>query len=489
MVRRWYYIEPIDDKVVDDKETIYGVPTLYPEISIKHITERLKHHANPKRNFEPYQVRGVVLMAQRLHKSTTILCEKPGSGKTTTLCAFVLSALLMHPSRNVIFMIVPKSLIEDDQWKKEIHRNTRSETDTVYTIRKTKEILKIFDDLGKEDGKLGTRRWILMSNGLIQCIKTYNLKEKVKEFISNYVAVLGIDEYHTVGLLTGKIRGEIMRSLLAVVNGFKVLISGTPLRNDTEEITKTISNVFKLAKEEFATSEDYLKETCELAKRISIRQIACNSILKEPLDLDVVLVPAPRGYDKYRHTSGRMFGKPVQDMLRAAVDPIINEWTTCDKDSVGVHLSPKMKYVLQLLDEVPEEDNVLITAFHNDVIDYVTQVLQKHNIRYQRIRSKKCQIREYNRVALLTSTAKEGIDGLQYRYNWIVFIQPPQMTSHLEQMITRLKRRGQSKRVHARWVIAQETFDVERWNILQGHFENIRAFMTHIETLCDENQG
>lgn len=439
---------------------------------IRMLKSRMGTVCNPVCDFMPSQLRGILLLLEKLcdNNKTVFYCDPAGSGKTMTVVGTVLGCIKMQGRRNIVLVVAPPSIVLNGQWEREI-RNSVGNFPVQYsviTITGRSDLLQLKDP--PADNK---HTWVLVSNGLLRDIYTKSLsggrhedKQLWKSFtdlVHTRVGVIILDEFHANGLVTGKTIGQIVKTLSDVLIGKMILMSGTPIRmNALKELRTSFNNVGVPA------SKD--SKLQDIATRIMVRQPDLTGRVKGSLDFEEVKLALPTDTTGCFSGESLLLQRGWQALQRACIHPMLVDATIRKFDRLADPPPPKVQWILTLLENIPD-DNVIIATHHLAVQGFMKAWLDKRGIKCKILAKRKPESPVQNeskpKVLLMTSKCAEGIDGLQLNYNWVIFVQPPQTPSEVTQVIGRVRRQKQSKQVHIR--VLKTDLEAKKWSTLAGN--------------------
>lgn len=168
-----------------------------------------------------YQIEGIKwLVWNWIQNRSCILADEMGLGKTIQSLVFIQYILKRYKLTGPVLVVAPLSTIEN--WKREIREWTNLQEIVFYGNDRARSIIKDYDWKNDKDAFL-----------FDICLTTPNFVMKEQPFLSkiNWTCCI-IDEAHSLKGMNGKYR----QSLVALPLNYKILLTGTPIQNDTNEL-------------------------------------------------------------------------------------------------------------------------------------------------------------------------------------------------------------------------------------------------------------
>ena len=248
-----------DDNKLPSLEDMY-VPPHPDESEYKEIKSHEKSRVNGY-SVRPYQLEGLNFLVKNWYKRTSpILADEMGLGKTLQSSIFLDYLKREQKIKGPFLVISPLSTIQ--HWERELREWTDFKILIYHGIKKRREIMKKY--LFFYDKSLKTKFNVL--------ITTYEYIMKEEQLFSsiNWKCIV-VDEAHRLKSYNSK----LSMALRHVPSAFKVLLTGTPIQNNVEELWSLLNY---LDPDEFNSLEEFQDEFGELNDKNEI--IELQKILK-----------------------------------------------------------------------------------------------------------------------------------------------------------------------------------------------------------------
>ncbi|KAK8806961.1 hypothetical protein WA158_003720 [Blastocystis sp. Blastoise] len=242
------YTIHINHKVPEDAH----VPSYRPPIT--EFQKIDKNHIYKNNNeLRIYQEEGINwLLWNWINNRNSILADEMGLGKTVQSALFIHSLIYKYNIRPPFLIVAPLSTIP--HWVREIKQWTDMHIVLLHGNNLSRRILKQYEwksTLGEFDILLTTYEMVLTESSLLSSIEWSGLI---------------VDEAHRLKGKKSKL-GELLRSIQF---GCKVLLTGTPLQNNTEELY-TLLNF--LQPDVFNDSEEYMENYGDLKNAENLEKL------------------------------------------------------------------------------------------------------------------------------------------------------------------------------------------------------------------------
>lgn len=452
--------------------------------------------------------------AMKNHRGRALLADEVGLGKTIEACLILKEYIMRGLVRNAL-VLAPSSLV--DQWQEELHQK--------FSL----SFVTSSDPLFKADPQtFWSEPFLLVS------LQTARTRQHFEQVTSRSYDLVIVDEAHHLKNRTTR----NWKLVNAIQKSFLLLLSATPVQNKLEELYNVITllkpghlSTVKAFKEQFVArgnpTDPRNRETLrQLLKEVMIRNTRAATQVKLPPRFASTVKVAPSAEEKafYDLIQDFVLKQSQQEENRdlskmalrrllqaagsspfAALQSLQGVQKTCKADlqpaiqqiiKLGdrIHVSSKMKRVLELIQSTSEQKVVFVNAAHT--LDCLDQWLTEQQVDHVALKGglskeqRRNVLQAFEQGCPLMLSMDSGGEGHNLQFcRFLINYDLPWNPMQIEQRIGRVHRIGQEQEVYIYNFCAKGSLEDSILDVLDKKINMFELVIGEMEMILGRLQG